>query len=136
MEYDLHHKIKSVSALNLKAIAGNGTSTGNIIDTKGIGSIDFVGFAKTVTDGEYTLKLEEGDDSGLSDAAVVPSANLHGSLFQFDEYKSNLTLRTGCASKKRYIRASLVATNVSTGVDMIGVTAILGHLNDFPDEQV
>jgi len=135
MEMDLHHRIKGEAAVDFTSISTDTTTQGNILDTKGYESLDLMGIATGISDGEYTLKVEEGDESDLGDAQDVPADNILGSLFQIDEYKDNSPLRTGVISKKRYIRASLVSTNTDTGVVIIGVIAVFGHPKTMPTQE-
>ena len=127
MERDLHSNVQAAVALDAAAISTDTTTVGNIIDTAGFESIEFIGLSKTITDGTYTLKIEDGDDSGLSDAADVDSTLILGSLFAFAAADDDAVLRTGCISKKRYIRASIVSASTTTGVDIMSVIAIQGH---------
>ena len=65
-EFDLHSNIDDRVALNLQDII-TGTIVGEIIDTSGFESIEFVVQSGAINDGTYALVLEEGDDAGLSD---------------------------------------------------------------------
>jgi len=137
MEMDLHHRIKSEMALDLTSISSDTTTQGNILDTKGYESLEFIGVASAITDGEYTLKVEQSDNSNMSGAEDVLATEILGSLFQVDEYKGDMPLRTGVIGKKRYMRASLVSTNTDSGVAIIGVIAVFGHPKTMPTtEQV
>ena len=84
MEYDLHSNVKESSAVDAAAIAANGSSVGNIIDSKGFGSIEFIGQLGTLTDGDYDLVLEDGDNSALSYAAAFHADLVIGGLFNLD----------------------------------------------------
>ncbi len=128
MEYDIHSKLKALNAYNTRAIAANGTTAGNILDTKGFESLEFIGQVKTITDGSYTLLLEESDASDLSGSNVVAAEHTLGGLFVFSAAAdNNKVMRTGYIGKKRYVRASIVAAGITTGVDMIGISAVMGH---------
>lgn len=132
MEYDLHHKVFAVNAFDLVAIIADGTVVGNIIDTLGFESIEFIGFSGTITDGIHTFKLEDGDDSGLSDAADVPAEQILGDLPSFVAADDDTVLRVGCITKKRFIRVSLVTTDETTGIDFFGVVALQGNPKVIP----
>jgi hypothetical protein len=128
---DLHNNTKEMNALNAAAITSSTTTAGNIIDTKGYGAIEFIAQLGTRTDGTYTLKLEEGNDSGLSDAAVVAADNRFGSLTAMAT--SNQVARVGYrVGAKRYVRLSIVSTTVTTGVAMAGAVALLGNADQMP----
>lgn len=131
MEYDLHNNVLQKAALDTTAISTNTTTAGAIIDTKGFESIEFVVQAGTLTDGAYTVKLEDGDDSGLSDAADVSSELVLGGLPAFADTEDNAVKRVGSISKKRYQRLSIVSTGVTTGGTLSAV-ALLSHARSAP----
>lgn len=126
MEYDLHNSVLQKVALNTSAISTNTTTAGAIIDTAGFESIEFIIQSATLTDGAYAIKLEDGDDSGLSDAADVSSDLVLGGLPSFADTDDNTVKRVGSISKKRYQRLSIVSTSVTTGGTLSAV-AILGN---------
>lgn len=127
MEKSQHHSVKDVPALDLAAITTNTVSPGNIIDTNGFESCEFIVQAKTITDGAYALKLEESDAANFSNPQDVPSELVLGALTGFTDSDSDTTIRIGSISKKPYQRLSIVSTGTSTGVDSIGAVCILGH---------
>lgn len=133
MERDLHSNIDELNALNFAAISSNTTTVGNIIDTQGFESVEMIAALGVRTDGTYTLKLEDGDDSGLADAADVAAADLLGALTAMTA--SNQVARVGCITKKRYVRLSIVSTGVTTGVAAAGGVAVLGHPKRAPVAQ-
>lgn len=126
---DLHSNILQKVALNIQAISSDTTTVGNIIDTRGFQSCEFVNISGTITDGDYALLIEHGDEANLSDAAPVADADLIGTeaaaSFDADD-DDNKALRVGYIGEKRYVRASLVSTNTTSG-GTLGVLAILGH---------
>lgn len=132
MEHELYHRVLQKAALNLQAITTNTTTVGAIIDTAGFESMTYIIQAKTITDGVYDIKLEEGDDSGLSDVAVVPTDQVLDALPQFVAADDNAVKRVGVIGKKRYQRLSVVSTGVTTGVDSIGAVAVMGHAKVMP----
>ena len=135
MQKDLHHNIDDRVALNPQAISTNTTTAGAIIDTSGYESIEFLTYTKAVTDGTYTVKLEEGDDAALSDAAVIASDYVLGTLPALVAADDNAVARVGCLPTKRYVRLSLVSTGVTTGVDIAGALAVLGNPANAPVAQ-
>jgi hypothetical protein len=131
-EFDGHSRVKGEVALDAAAISTNTTTVGNIIDTKGFESIEFHVISGTITDGTYTLVLEEGDDSGLSDAAVVPADEVLGVLTGFVAADDDATLRVGSIGKKRFQRLSILSAGTSTGVDFMAAVAVLGNPHTAP----
>ena len=100
-------------------ISSNTTTEGAIFDTANYDAGVYFALAATAwTDGLYTLKLEHGDNAALSDAAVVPTANLvYGSLPALAAAIADGAAyeREGVIGTKRYVRASIVSTGVTTG---------------------
>lgn len=128
---DLHNNVEQVNALNCAAISSSTTTAGNIIDLQGYGAAEFVIQLGVRTDGTYTVVLEEGNNSGLSDAAVVDSANVFGSLPVLNA--SNQVKRVGYrVGAKRYVRLSLVSTSVTSGVAAAGAVALLANADQMP----
>jgi len=127
MEKDLHSNVKTLIALAVQNISSDTTTVGNIIDTLGFESLEYSIQSGTIADGAYALKLEDGDDSGLSDAADVPAANILGVLTGFVAADDDETKRVGSISKKRYQRLSIVSTGVTGGSTNWASQAVLGH---------
>jgi len=127
MDYDLKSSVEPVVGLNFGAIATDTTTVGNIIDSEGFASLVLTLVTGTVTDGDYTLVVEHGDDSALSDATTAAATDLIGGLPSFTaDTDDNLAKAVGYIGKKRYVRASIVSANTTSGA-FIGVVAIKGH---------
>lgn len=127
MEYDLHHNILPKVVLAPVVIGSSTTTVGAIIDTKGFESLDYSILSGVITDGAYTVVLEEGDDSGLSDAAVVPAELVLDALPAFADTEDGVAKSVGSIGKKRYQRLSIVSTGVTTG-GLFSVAAVLSHV--------
>jgi hypothetical protein len=132
MEKDIHSNVKTLIALDVGTISSDTTTVGNIIDTAGFEGLEFSIQSGTITDGAYALLLEEGDDSGLSDAAAVPSDNTLGVLTGFAAANDDSVLRVGSIGKKRYQRLSVVSTGTTTGGTNFTAQAILGFPKSGP----
>ena len=131
--HDIHHDCNVSLALNGQAISTDTTTAGNIIDTKGYEALEFLLATKTITDGNYTAKIEHGDNSALSDAAVVASTDLLGALPAFaDDTDDNAVARVGYIGKKRYVRLSIVSDTTTTGVDFIIALALRANAHHKP----
>jgi hypothetical protein len=119
----------AINALEPQAISSDTTTTGAIIDTKDYdGGLYFAMFAYAYTDGTYTMKIEHGDDSGLSDAADVDSAMLvYGTLPALTAAlaEGGVLAKEGVHSTKRYVRVSIVSTSTTTGASL-AVVAVAG----------
>ncbi len=70
MKKDLYNKVLQKVAFNTQAITTDTTTNGEIIDLAGFDSATFVLQAGTLTDGNYTTLIHEGDESDLSDASA------------------------------------------------------------------
>lgn len=132
MEYDLHSNVKQEVALNAAAITTDTTTVGNIIDSLDFESLEFIIQSGTITDGAYALLLEEGDDSGLSDAAAVPADETLGVLTGFVAADDDAAKRVGSIGKKRYQRLSIVSTGTTTGANFMSAVAVLGNPKSAP----
>lgn len=132
MEKDLHSNVKQVVAKTAAAISTTTTTVGSIIDTAGYESLEYIVLSGTITDGAYALKLEQGDDSGLSDAADVPADEVLGVLTGFVAADDDTVKRVGSIGKKRYQRLSIVSTGVTTGANFFAAVGVLGDPQSGP----
>lgn len=125
---DLHHSIKASNALDTAAITSDTTTVGEIIDTQGFESTEFLIQSGVITDGSYAVLVEEGDDSGLSDAAAVADDDLLGTelLAAFVAADDNKVAKIGYLGSKRFVRVSLVSTGTTTG-GTFGAIAVQSH---------
>lgn len=122
---DLHNNISVEPALDVAVITTDTTTAGDIIDTRSAEAVEFVIVSGTLTDGTYTPLVEDGDDSGLSDAAAVADADLLGTEADaaFAATDDNAVKKVGYAGSKRYVRLSLVSASTTTG-GTIGAVAL------------
>lgn len=124
---DLHNNVSATVALHTTAISSSTTTAGVIIDRAGFRSLEFAILAGTLTDGTYTPKIEEGDESDLSDAATVDASDLLGTIADatLAATDDNKVKRIGYKGSKRYVRLSETSASVSTG-GTISAVALLG----------
>lgn len=127
---DLHNHIHPLRAISPVSVADNTALVSQIIDLQGFNSLEFViaGGSLADADATFTVLVEHGDDSGLTDAAAVPDAQLLGteilSSFQFDD--DNETRKIGYIGYKRYVRLTITpAGNASAA--LVSAVAVLGH---------
>ena len=132
MENDLHSNIKQVVALDSQDITTDTTTVGNIIDTVGFESLEYLIQSGTITDGAYAFVLEEDDVIGFGSATVVPTAEVLGVLTGFVAADDDAALRVGSIGKKQFQRLSIVSTGTSTGATKMSSTAVLGHPKHMP----
>ena len=115
-EHVTHQEVR----LALEAeITSDTTTVGAIFDTANYDAgIYFAIASTTYTDGTYTLKIEDGDDSALSDAADVATAQLvYGTLPAVTAVTADGAAydKEGVIGTKRYVRASIVSTATTSG---------------------
>jgi hypothetical protein len=126
------------------AISGNGTTNGNIIDTKGYGALTFLVVGGTLTDGTYTPLIKDSDDSGMSGEAAVTDDFLvttddadtapETSAALAAATDDNIVKRIGYVGHKRYVTCDIVASGVTTGGN-VSVIAVLSDPQDLPVDQ-
>jgi hypothetical protein len=100
-----------VNALDATAVTANGTTVGEIIDTKDFESITFLLTLTARSGGDATPLIEDGDESDLSDAAAVADAFLIGTEAGAKIDAANEVSKIGYVGKKRYVRLSSVNAN-------------------------
>ena len=131
---DQKSDLKTYVALTPRAaIASDTTTAGAIIDRLGFDAVTFSIISGVLTDGAYAVLIEEGDDSGLSDAAAVADSDLIGTeaLAGFAATDDGVAKTIGYIGVKRYVRLSIVSTSTSSG-GFIAATAILGCPHNAP----
>jgi len=133
---DLKSNIASDIALNIQLINTNTTTAGVIIDRKAFNSLTFIIASATLTDGTYTVLIEDGDNSSLTDAAAVSDDFLIGTeaAASFVATEDNVSKRIGYIGHKRYVRLSIVSAGTTSGGTVVAI-ALLGHPKKAPRPQ-
>ena len=132
---DLHNNIHVARAISPVSVADNTAQVSQIIDRQGYQSLEFLIATGSVADADATfvVLVEDGDNSGLSDAASVTDANLLGTEalagFQFDD--DNEVRKIGYIGDKRYVRLTVTPVNNASAA-VIAAVAVLGHPNYTP----
>lgn len=98
-------------ALTPQAISSDTTTNGEIIDTADYGALTFVLFTDAVSAGDVQALIQDGDDSGLSDAAAVADDFLIGTEAGTNIDAAHSIVKIGYVGKKRYVRLSAVTDN-------------------------
>ena len=141
MMLDLHNNIKASRGMSpVAATTDNTAYVSQILDTAGFGSAEFVGILGSIADADvtFTVLVEHGDQSNLSDAAAVDDAYLLGTEagtvtagaavsgaapgFADD----NKTFKFGYKGPKRYVRVTVTPASNSGNIFLAGVW-IQGH---------
>ena len=98
---DLHNNIKVSRALSPVSVADTTAQVSQILDTANFAANELVIATGSIADADatFTILIEEGDNSALSDASAVADADLLGTealaAFQFDD--DNETRKIGRA---------------------------------------
>jgi len=120
MTIDLHNNIKLSRAISPVAAGTDNTPyVSEILDTANFAANELaiaIG-ANTDVDATFTVLLEEGDNSALSDNSAVADADLLGTeaLASWTFADDNETRKLGYIGKKRYIRATVTPANNAAG---------------------
>jgi hypothetical protein len=117
------------------AVTDNTASVSAIIDTRGYESLTFLLQSGSLADADatFTVLVEDGNASNLSDAAAVVDAELLGTeaLASFTFADDSKTRKIGYVGHKRYVRLTVTPAN-NTGNAFITAIALLGHPNIHP----
>jgi hypothetical protein len=127
---DLANNIHVARAIAPVSVSDNTAQVSQIIDRRGYDSLTFLIAAGSLADADATfvVLVEDGDNSGLSDAAAVADAELVGTEllagFQFDD--DNEPRKIGYLGAKRYVRLTITPANNASAA-LLSAVAVLGH---------
>ena len=128
--FDLHNGVLLKRAISPLSVSDNTAFVSQIIDTLGFQSLEFLIAIGVLADVDATavVLVEDGDDSGLSDAAAVVDAELLGTEAEaaFDFADDNQVRRIGYIGNKRFVRLT-VTPAANAGAFIISALAILGR---------
>lgn len=128
---DSYHNIEIRRAISPTALSNDTALVSQIIDMQGSKSLTFAICFDTLSDSNatFTVLIEDGDNSALSDNAAVADADLLGTeaaaSFQYDD--DNEVRKIGYKGNKRYVRMTITPSG-NTGTGNIGAVAILEPL--------
>lgn len=126
---DLHNNIATRRAISPMVISDNTASVSQIIDRSGYSSLEFVIAAGTLADADatFTVLVEDGDVSTLTDNAAVDDKFLLGTevLASFTFSDDDSVRHIGYIGNKRYVRLTITPAN-NAGSAPISAVAILG----------
>jgi len=127
---DLFNLVHPVRAISPVSVADNTAQVGAIIDRQGYESLTFLIALGSIADADatFSVTMDHGSASNLSDAATVPAAELLGTTtlagFQFDD--DNETRKIGYRGIKRYVRLT-ITPSANASAALISAIALLGH---------
>lgn len=128
---DMLNHIHVLRALSPVAAGTDNTAyVSEIIDRRGFDALTFliaIG-ANTDADVAFTVLIEDGDASNLSDAAAVADEHLVGTeaLASFTYADDNEARKIGYVGDKRYVRMTITPANNAAGNIFIAALALLG----------
>lgn len=126
---DLHNNITLKRAISPVSVADTTAQISEIIDRAGYGSLEFAIATGSIADADatFTVLVEDGAASNLSDAAAVADEQLLGTealaAFQFDD--DNECRKIGYIGNKRYVRLTITPV-ANASAALISAVAILG----------
>lgn len=125
---DLHTHLTVRRAISPVSVSDTTAFVSQIVDTRGFESLEFLIAAGSLADADatFTTLVEDGDDSGLTDAAAVDDTNLMGteaaaSLIFSDD---NAVRKIGYIGNKRYVRLT-VTPAANSGAALLSAVAAL-----------
>lgn len=132
---DLSNSITPKRVISPVSVADTTAQVGQIIDRRGFESVTYIIATGSIADDDatFTVLLEDGDNSSLTDAAAVADEYLIGTealaAFQFDD--DNECRKLGYIGPKRYTRLTITpVANASAAV--IAAVAVLGDALNKP----
>ena len=133
---DMHNNITASRVLSpAVAITDNTAQVGQIIDSQGYESVEYIIATGSLadTDATFTVLLEDGDESDVSDNAAVADAFLLGTeaAASFTFAADNSIRRLGYVGKKRYTRMTITPAGNSREA-YFSVVAIKGNPKTAP----
>ena len=113
------------------AVSDNTAYVTEIIDMRGFKSLVWCILLGAITDANMTtvLLMEDGDDSGLSDAAAVADAAMDPTevIAAFDFGDDDTVRKIGYVGEKRYVRLTITPSANDSGNIFCAVMALLGN---------
>ena len=133
---DLMNNVDLVGAATAVAAPTDNTAiVSGIVDRQGCDTITFLIGTGTLADADatFTVLVEDGDASDLSDAAAVADTYLLGTeaLAGFTFAGDGECRKIGYVGTKRYARCTITPAN-NTGAAPIAVIGVRGNLGDAP----
>jgi len=118
---DIRNQLKPLVGLAPQAIASDTTTVGPIIDSAGYDSGLMISLIAEITDGSYTMLLEQSADSAFgSGVTAIADENLNGDVDSGQEADAALSA-SGVSSlgivnqPERYVRLSIVSAGTTSG---------------------
>ena len=134
---DFLNNLHPIRAISPVSVADNTAEVGEIIDRQGYDGLTFVISTGSLADVDATFAVlvEEGNDSGLSDAADVADADLLGSeaLAGFTFGDDDETRKVGYRGDKRYVRLT-ITPSANSSAALFSAVVIMGWPSTAPTQ--
>lgn len=127
---DLQNNVTVRRAISPVSVADNTAQIGQVIDTAGFHSLEFLIATGSIADVDATfaVTVDHGNQPNLSDASAVPATELLGTLagagFIFSD--DDKTRKIGYLGGKRYVRLT-ITPSANASAALIAAVAVLGH---------
>lgn len=131
---DLHNNVHP-SGVACITVTDTTAIVSGIIDTQGYNSLEFLIATGTLADVDatFTVLVEDGDDSALSDNAAVADSELLGTevLAAFTFAEDDSARKIGYVGNKRYVRCTVTPV-ANTGSAPIAIIPLQSHPENAP----
>lgn len=130
MLLDYHSDMEPRRAISPVTVSDNTAQVSQIIDLQAVSYLEFVLFTASLADADatFTVLVEHGDQSNLSDAAAAPDSDLLGleadASFTFAADDSVRSI--GYRGSKRYVRLTVTPANNASAA-LFGAVALCGR---------
>lgn len=138
---DLYNRVKQARLIDPQVQTNSDAAiVSSIVDLFGYESAVFSIITGNLSDADavFDVKVEEGNNSGLSDAALVASTDLQidpgfdgvtqaGQSARFTFAKDNVILKIGYFGIKRYVRVTITPTGNNAGSAPVAGVATLSN---------
>jgi hypothetical protein len=119
-----------IAATGVITVTDNTAVVSGIVDRQGFDALAFLIASGTLADADatFTVLVEDGDESDLSDAAAVDDAYLNGTeaLASFTFAEDASVFKIGYVGPKRYVRCT-VTPAANTGSAPLAIIGLLGN---------
>lgn len=133
---DLLNNVNPVRALDpVVGAASDVAQVSEIIDMQGFKSLVWLIALGILADADatFTVLMEHGNDSGLSDAAAVPDSQLDPTeaIVGFDFADDSQVRKIGYVGEKRFVRLTITPA-ANAGTWPVAIIALQGNADGLP----
>ncbi|SRR5258708_29667519 len=119
-------------SLSLPVVARNANATvnGGAVDLSQFNRAECVVIPGTWTDGTHTVKLQDSDDNSVWTDVLAVDLNKSSAFVPITSAPTAIVQKVGYIGIKRYLRAVVVSTGVTTGA-IVGALIVLGDFKHY-----